>query len=62
MILPTILRFNEDACADTYPRLRQAMGLSPDADLAKAVEELNAAIGLPKGLAEMGLTEDWIDA
>ncbi len=61
VILPTILRFNEDACTDTYPRLRQAMGLSPDADLAKAVEELNAAIGLPKGLAEMGLTEEWID-
>ena len=61
VILPTILRFNEDACTDTYLRLRQAMGLSPDADLAKEIEQMNADIGLPKNLGEMGLTEDMID-
>lgn len=61
VILPTILRFNEDACSDKYLRLRQAMGLPADADLAKAIEELNANLGLPKGLGEMGLTEDLID-
>ncbi len=61
VILPTILRFNEDACTDTYLRLRQAMGLPADADLAKEIEQMNADIGLPKGLAEMGLSEDMID-
>jgi len=61
VILPTILRFNEDACTDTYLRLRQAMGLSADADLAKEIEQMNADIGLPKGLGEMGLSEDMID-
>ncbi len=61
VILPTILRFNEDACEDKYPRIRQAMGLPADADLAKEIEKLNANIGLPAGLAEMGLSEDLID-
>ena len=60
VILPTILRFNESACADTYPRLRQAMGLPSDADLAREIEKLNSDIGLPSGLSEMGLSEDLI--
>ncbi|MEC7126168.1 MAG: iron-containing alcohol dehydrogenase, partial [Pseudomonadota bacterium] len=61
VILPTILRFNEEACLDAYPRLRQAMGLAANADLAKAVERLNADLGLPRGLSEMGLTEELIE-
>ncbi|MCG8415979.1 MAG: iron-containing alcohol dehydrogenase [Pseudomonadales bacterium] len=61
VILPTILRFNEDACSDKYLRLRQAMGLPADADLAKEIERLNANIGLPSGLGEMGLSEDLIE-
>ncbi|MCY4263476.1 MAG: iron-containing alcohol dehydrogenase [Gammaproteobacteria bacterium] len=61
VILPTVLRFNESACASKYPRLRQAMGLSPDADLASEVEQMNADIGLPSGLAAMGLSEELID-
>lgn len=61
VILPTILRFNEDACEDKYPRIRQAMDLPADADLAKEIEILNANLGLPAGLAEMGLSEDLID-
>ncbi len=61
VILPTILRFNEDACSEKYPRLRQAMGLPADADLAVEIEQLNANIGLPSGLREMGLSEDLIE-
>jgi len=61
VILPTILRFNEEACLDTYARLRQAMGLAANADLAKAIEQLNADLGLPRGLSEMGLTEELIE-
>jgi 4-hydroxybutyrate dehydrogenase len=33
------------------------LGLPEDADLAVSVRELNRRIGLPAGLAEMGLTE-----
>ena len=61
VILPTVLRFNESACSDTYMRLRQAMGLSSNADLALEIEQLNSDIGLPSGLAEMGLAEELID-
>ena len=57
VFLPEVLRFNEGACEAKYVRLRQAMGLEPGADLAKAVEDMNAAIGIPSGLAEMGLEE-----
>lgn len=56
VILPTVLRFNEPACADKYVRLRLAMGLDAGADLAAAVAARNAAIGLPAGLAAMGVT------
>jgi len=60
LILPTVLRFNAAACADKYVRLRQAMGLDAGADLAAAVEARNAAIGLPKGLAALGVTREMI--
>ena len=61
MILPAVLRFNERACARPYVRIRQAMGLPEGADLAREIERMNAAIGLPKGLAAMGLSADLID-
>ncbi|MBP6813737.1 MAG: iron-containing alcohol dehydrogenase [Burkholderiaceae bacterium] len=60
VILPTVLRFNESVCAEKYARIRTAMGLSVDADLARAIEQKNAAIGLPKGLAAMGVTQAMI--
>jgi alcohol dehydrogenase class IV len=36
------------------------MGLAEDADLADAITALNARLGLPKGLAEMGLPAELI--
>lgn len=60
VILPTVLRFNESACEVQYGRIRQAMGLSPAADLAQEIERMNAAIGLPKGLAAMGVSVELI--
>ena len=58
VFLPAVLRFNQSECEDKYVRLRQAMGLAPGADLAEAIEAMNAAIGIPSGLAEMGIVED----
>ncbi len=58
VILPPILRFNEPTCSAKYPKLRRAMGLPEGADLAEAIEALNARIGLPANLSEMGLTRD----
>lgn len=57
VFLPTVLRFNEPECEEKYVRLRQAMGLAPDADIAEAIAEMNASIGIPSGLGAMGVTE-----
>ena len=61
VILPAVLRFNEQACEDKYDRLRATMGLAAGADIAAAIEELNADIGLPSGLGAMGVSEDMIE-
>ena len=61
VILPAVLRFNEPGCEEKYGRLRAAMDLPAGADLACAIEQLNADIGLPSGLAAMGVSEDMID-
>lgn len=60
LILPAVLRFNAAACADKYVRLRQAMGLAAGADIAAAVAARNAAIGLPSGLAALGVTAEMV--
>ena len=60
VILPTILRFNKDHVGDKYSRIARAMGKDENVDLADEIEKLNAAIGLPKGLGEMGVTEEMI--
>ena len=39
-------------------RLREAIGLEPGGDLAAAIERMNAEIGIPSGLTEMGIVED----
>lgn len=58
VFLPAVLRFNASECEKKYVRLRQAMGLEPGADLAEAIAQMNANIGLPSGLREMGIEED----
>ena len=60
VILPTILRFNKDHVGDKYSRICRAMGIKESSDLAEEIEKLNADIGLPAGLAEMGVSEDMI--
>jgi alcohol dehydrogenase class IV len=57
VFLPAVLRFNEGACEEKYVRLREAIGLEPGGDLAAAIEGLNKEIGIPSGLAEMGIEE-----
>lgn len=57
VFLPAVLRFNESVCEEKYVRLREAIGLEPGGDLAAAIEGLNKEIGIPSGLAEMGIEE-----
>lgn len=58
VLLPTILEYNRDHVGDKYSRLTGAMGLAADADPAEAIRLLNAELGLPANLAEMGVHRD----
>ncbi len=58
VILPVIMRFNEGSAPEKFERLRRAMGLAEGADIADFIEDLNAEIGLPRNLADMGVTSD----
>ena len=62
VLLPTVLDFNRDHVGDKYARLNAAMGQAADADPADFIRELNASLGLPNGLAEMGVKHDGISA
>jgi 4-hydroxybutyrate dehydrogenase len=55
VLLPAVLRFNEAAAPEKYERLRRIIGGGPDLDLAGWVAGLNVRLGLPEGLAAMGV-------
>jgi 4-hydroxybutyrate dehydrogenase len=60
VVLPAVLRFNAGHVGDKYARLRAAMGLAEDTDVSAAIEALNARIGLPATLRDMGVQDAWI--
>lgn len=59
VILPHSLRMIQEAGAaqEKLARLRQVMGLGPNGDVADAIADLNARIGIPKSLSALGVTE-----
>ncbi len=57
ILLPPVLRFNEVACATTYPRLRQAVGLGAGADLAGFMTKFASDLGIPMTLRALGVPE-----
>ncbi len=57
VILPHSLAMIGDAQPEKFARLRRALGLGPNGDLAQAIRDLNARIGLPASLSAMGVTE-----
>ncbi|RDK01315.1 iron-containing alcohol dehydrogenase [Paraburkholderia lacunae] len=65
VVLPAVLRFNETAdtvVADKrYARMRRVMGLPENADLAQALFDMTARLGLPTGLKQMGVDESMFD-
>lgn len=61
LCLPAVIEFNAGAVGDKYDRLKAAWGLSGSADLAQEVRRLNERLGLPSGLAAMGVQESDID-
>jgi alcohol dehydrogenase class IV len=66
MFLPAVVRFN--AAAESVQRERRldrmahAMGLRSGGDIALAIVDMNARLGLPNGLAAMGVSRDQFDA
>ncbi len=59
--LPAVIRYNADAVGDKYEWIKQIWGLPATADLAEEVAALNARLGLPANLREMGLDEAMIE-
>jgi maleylacetate reductase len=59
VLLAHAVRFNADAVPDELDRLARALSV---ADVATAIDELRATLGLPGSLAECGVTDDDLDA
>lgn len=57
-LLPPVLAFNAPAVADRFGALREVLRVAPGDDLAGALARLGARIGLPDGLAGLGLGPD----
>ena len=65
MFLPAVVRFNAQAesvqKAHRLDRMARAMGLQSGGDIAEAISDMNARLGLPTGLAAMGVEREWFD-
>lgn len=66
MFLPAVIAFNAAAesiqSEHRLQRMAHAMGLAPGSDIGEAIKAMNARLGLPAGLAAMGVTTDMFDA
>jgi 4-hydroxybutyrate dehydrogenase len=66
MFLPAVIAFNASAESmlndKRIDRMAQAMGLGAGSDLGLAIKDMNARLGLPSGLAAMGVQEAQFDA
>jgi 4-hydroxybutyrate dehydrogenase len=65
MFLPAVIRFNAEAESmkkeRRLDRMAQAMGLLNGHEVPDAITAMNARLGLPTGLAAMGVTPDLFD-
>lgn len=62
MFLPAVVRFNAEAesvrAEQRLQRMAHAMGLDSGSDIPEAIRDMNARLGLPTGLAAMGVERD----
>jgi alcohol dehydrogenase class IV len=65
VFLPAVIQFNASAESiqkeQRLQRMAHAMGLSSATDIAQAITEMNVRLGLPKGLAAMGVKASQFD-
>ena len=59
LFLPIVLRFNQDYCRDRMDRMARCLGLGEGEALPGYFEDLQATLGLPVSLGEMGVS--WKD-
>ncbi|MDO8250310.1 MAG: iron-containing alcohol dehydrogenase [Rhodoferax sp.] len=66
MFLPAVVRFNASAESiqkkNRLDRMARAMGLASGGDIPDAIRDMNARLGLPTGLAAMGVQASQFDA
>ncbi|CAB5720203.1 1,3-propanediol dehydrogenase [Delftia tsuruhatensis] len=66
MFLPAVVRFNADAdsvrAEQRLDRMAHAMGLASGSDIPEAIHDMNARLGLPTGLAAMGVERTQFEA
>jgi 4-hydroxybutyrate dehydrogenase len=66
MFLPAVIAFNAQAESmhkdRRLERMAHAMGLASGSDIGLAVKDMNARLGLPAGLRDMGVTPALFDA
>ena len=55
ILLPAVLRFNADSCAAPYARIRAALGIPADIELADYFRRLQTRVGLPERLHDLCL-------
>ena len=59
MFLPAVVRFNAEAPSvirdKRLDRMARVMGLQSGGDIPEAIHDMNARLGLPSGLAAMGV-------
>ena len=60
ILMPPVIRFNADHVGDKRARLNTAMGLAFATDLALELEKLNQRLGIPAGLATLGVTREML--
>ncbi|WP_302172835.1 iron-containing alcohol dehydrogenase [uncultured Hydrogenophaga sp.] len=65
VFLPAVVAFNASAASvqaeRRLERMAQAMGLASGSDIGPAIADMNARLGLPPGLAAMGVDEPIFD-
>jgi 4-hydroxybutyrate dehydrogenase len=65
MFLPAVVRFNAVAPSvqqeRRLDRMAYAMGLRSGNDIPEAIRDMNARLGLPSGLAALGVQREWFD-
>lgn len=65
LFLPAVIAFNAEADSvkkeQRLERMAHAMGVASVSDVGDAIKDMNARLGLPKGLAEVGVKEEMFD-